>query len=514
MFSKHLILLLFIGSLQTIAAPDPSKMTTPPNIITILADDMGYGDVSCLNPDSKIRTNHIDRIAAEGMACTDAHASSAVCTPSRYSMLTGRYNWRSWLKEGVTYGYDKPVIESGRMTVASFLKDHGYATACIGKWHLGWDWAKNGDDATDVDFTAPISNGPTSHGFDTFFGIAASLDMPPYVYVENDRLTALPDRVVPTVTGKRFIREGPTGADFTHEDVLPTLTRKAVDFIDESAQGDKPFFLYLPLPAPHTPILPTAEFQGKSGTNEYGDFCLQVDDVVGQVQAALDRNGITGNTILIFTSDNGCSPEADFDELAEFGHKPSYIYRGHKADIYEGGHRVPYVVQWPDRITPGQTSDETICLADLLATCADILGSDLPDEAGEDSVSNLPIWDGSAPDRSLREATVHHSINGSFSIRKGKWKLEMCAGSGGWSSPRPGPESEGLPPIQLYDLQNDPGETTNVHDQHPEVVREMEDLLTRYVSEGRSTPGTPQANTGGSGWEQLWWMISRSGAPD
>lgn len=531
-----------------------------PNIVYILADDMGYGDVSCLNSESKIHTAHIDRLAAEGMAFTDAHACSAVCTPSRYSILTGRYNWRSWLKSHVTHGYSRPLIEEGRMTAASLLRDHGYATGCVGKWHLGWDWGMvekseaaepkaeeissaeerdrfemRGDaKPEDVDFAKPIVNGPNEVGFDYFFGISASLDMAPHVYVENDRVTAQPDRVTGNDDLMQYWREGPTGADFEHEQVLPKMTEKAIGFIEEQTQADKPFFLYFPLPAPHTPILPLPEFRGKSGTNLYGDFCLQVDDVVGQVLAALERKGIADNTIVIFTSDNGCSPRADFEELKKLGHNPSYVFRGHKADIYDGGHRIPLLIRWPERIAAGRMCDETVCLVDLLATCADIIGVELPDDAGEDSVSNLDLWQGAAgrglPDswaapegwckglhhpyrrgdaqRLRREATVHHSIDGSFAIRKGRWKLEMCAGSGGWSFPRPGKESEGLPEIQLYDMQADIGERTNVYAQHPEVVEELEALLTQYVENGRSTPGTPQPNTDGPWWPQLWWMKS------
>lgn len=477
-----------------------------PNIVYILADDMGYGDISCLNEDSKINTPHIDRLAAEGLACRDAHSTSAVCTPSRYSILTGRYNWRSCLKEGVIWGYSGPIIEPDRMTVASFLRRQGYATGCVGKWHLGWDWHKNGPQDEDVDYSQPIKNGPTSVGFDYYFGISASLDMPPYVYVENDRVTAVPDRIVPKSSGKEFWREGPIGPDFSHADVLPELTRRAEGFIAEKAAGDQPFFLYFPLPAPHTPILPTPEFQGKSGTNAYGDFCLHVDDVVGRIRAALERGGVADDTIIIFTSDNGCSPTANFEELAECGHFPSYVFRGHKADIYEGGHRIPLLLRWPNGIKPGQVSDETVCLVDLIATCADILGVPLPDDAGEDSVSNLSVWHGGALDSALREATVHHSIDGSFAIRCGSWKLEMCPGSGGWSSPKPGPECDGLPPIQLYDLNADIGERENVADQHPEVVARLQQLLTQYVRNGRSTKGTPQDNTGGQLWQQLWWM--------
>ena len=484
--------------------------TNHPNIIYILADDMGYGDVSCLNEASKIQTSHLDRMASEGMVFRDAHASSAVCTPSRYSILTGRYNWRSALKQGVTYGYDGPLIEQERITAASFLKQHGYDTACFGKWHLGWDWSRNGEQKEAVDFSMPIENGPTTRGFDYFLGISASLDMPPYVYIENEQASAIPDRIIPERKGKEYYREGPIAPDFRHEDVLPTLTDSVVGYIDDKAKRNVPFFVYFPLPAPHTPILPTEAFQGKSGANEYGDFCLQVDDVVKRVMHALDRNGIAGNTILIFTSDNGCSPMADFKELAEVGHQPSYVFRGHKSDIYEGGHRIPLIVRWPERILPGTVSDETVCLSDLLATCADIVDDVLPDNAGEDSVSNLPVWAGEKTDKLLREATVHTSIDGSLSIRQGRWKLEMCPGSGGWSDPKPGKDCEGLPPMQLYDLEADIGECENVYTQYPETAEKLKDLLTGYILRGRSTPGTPQQNTGGRFWDQLWWMTDET----
>ncbi len=484
-------------------------MKQTPNLVYILADDMGYGDVSCLNPQSKIHTPRLDQLAAEGMVFRDAHASSAVCTPSRYSLLTGRYNWRSWLKEGVTFGYAGPLIEPGRMTVASLLKEHGYHTGCFGKWHLGWHWPRKGPEESEVDFTKPIAGGPTALGFDEFFGISASLDMPPYVYIENEQPTAVPDRIIPASAGKTLWREGPIAPDFKHADVLPTLTQKALDFIERQAGQGNPFFLYFPLPAPHTPILPGPAFQGKSGANEYGDFCLQVDDVVGQIAAALQRHGLAENTILIFASDNGCSPIVDLEELAGCGHHPSYVFRGYKADIYEGGHRVPLLVRWPQEIAAGRISDETVCLVDLLATCADILGIHLPDNAGEDSISNLNLWRGQKLDTSLREATIHHSIDGSFSIRRGNWKLEMCPGSGGWSEPRPGKDCEGLPPIQLYDLSADIGERRNVYDEHPEVVAELQALLTRYVENGRSTPGAPQGNTGGTEWKQLWWLLQK-----
>lgn len=488
-------------------------MSTTPNLIYIFADDMGYGDLSCLNENAQWQTEHIDGLATAGMRFTDAHSSSAVCTPSRYSVLTGRYNWRSVLKQGVTGGYSRPVLEDQRLTVASMLREQGYRTACVGKWHLGLEWPlKNGGIATtyqdeeQVDFSAPITKGPIQHGFDYYFGISASLDMPPYVYIENDRATTTSVRRFEGMVDKKMMRPGVIGDDFDPGEVLPTLTGKVQDLIDAYADQNTPFFIYFPMPAPHTPILPTAEFRGASGTNEYGDFCLQVDDAVGRVMQTLEKNGLVENTIVIFTSDNGCSPKADFPELASYGHNPSYVFRGMKSDIFEGGHRIPFVIRWPDVIEAGSVSDQTFCLTDLTATMAEVTGYRLPDNAAEDSVSNLPIWNESATEP-VREAVVHHSINGSFSIRRGRWKLEMCPDSGGWSSPKPGSqEAKGLPAIQLYDLSTDIGERNNVQDTHPDVVEELTRLLTRYVKNGRSTPGSTQPNTGVRHWPELHWL--------
>ena len=483
------------------ASANPVQQTgSRPNIVYILADDLGYGDVKCLNPEGKIATPNIDRLASEGIRFTDAHSSSSVCTPTRYGLLTGRYNWRSPLKSGVLWGYSRRLIEPGRLTVPALLKQHGYRTACFGKWHLGMDWPlKQGGFATvdadgwKVDYTRPIQNGPNSVGFDDYFGISASLDMPPYAFIENDHTVG-----VPTVE-KKWVRQGPACADFEAIDVLPTLTRKVTQYIDRhaaEAKAGKPLFVYMPLNAPHTPILPTAQWQGKSGISPYADFVMQVDWTVGQVMKALDRNGLASSTLVVMTSDNGCSPAAGFKEMAEKGHHPSYHFRGHKADIFDGGHRIPFIVRWPARIQPGTTSDQIVCLTDLMATCAEILGVKLPDSAGEDSVSILPALLGRAAGP-LREAVVHHSINGSFSIRQGKWKLELCPGSGGWSFPRPNsPAARKLPPIQLYDLAADIGEQHNVQDRHPEIVQRLTRLLQKYVADGRSTPGTVQSNTG------------------
>lgn len=475
---------------------DQGEMSGKPNIVFIFADDMGYGDVSALNENSKLHTVNIDRIASEGVVFTDAHTTSSVSTPSRYGLLTGRYNWRSDLNEGVLNGYDKPLIRSDRRTIAQVLGEAGYTTACIGKWHLGWHWNNIEQGWSQVDFSKPVTEGPTTRGFDYFYGIAGSLDMAPYVYVENDRLTALPDRV--TVNRDKFTwwREGLTGADFEHEQVLPNLVERAVRYIEEHADADQPFFLYLPLSAPHTPILPTEEYQGKSGLNPYGDFVLMVDDMVGKVMAALEESGIAENTILVFSSDNGCSPEADFEELEAKGHDPSYIYRGHKADLFEGGHRVPCLVRWPGNVRH-HIVNQTICLTDFYATFASIVGYSLLDSEGEDSYNILPLLVEETEGATIREATVHHSIYGNFTIRKGKWKLLLAPGSGGWSYPAPGRDDEvikTLPPVQLYDIEADPEESENVYADHPEIVSELKDLLIRYVKEGRSTPGTPQKN--------------------
>ena len=476
--------------------PAADNTSDRPNVVYILADDMGYGDVSSLNPKAAWKTPHMDRLAAEGMSFTDAHSGSGVCTPTRYGIITGRYAWRSRLKSGVLGGKSAHLINPRRMTVASLLKGQGYHTACIGKWHLGWDFARKKDAPKAIDYLAPVTNGPRAIGFDTYYCHNGSLDMAPYVYVEDDRVTSPPNRTTKNADYQGFWRGGPTGADFVHEEVLPNFTRRGAAYVRERAKTGKPFFLYLALPAPHTPILPTEEFKGKSKTNPYGDFVLQVDATVGTLMRAVEESGVSDNTIFIVTADNGCSPRAKFGELLKFGHRPSGPFRGHKADIYEGGHRVPFIVRWPARVRPGSRSAQTICLTDLMRTCASVVGAELPDNAGEDSVSFLPALTGSDT-QPLREATVHHSINGSFAIRQGKWKLVLCPGSGGWSAPKPSPaRKKRLPLMQLFDLEADIGELENIAGDHPAVVKRLTRLLGEYVERGRSTPGAPQKNQG------------------
>lgn len=473
-----------------------------PNLIFILADDQGFGDVSALNPESKIPTPNIDRIANEGMTFTDGHSSSAVCTPTRYSILTGRYHWRTHLQKGVLGGFSKPLISVGRFTIGSMLQEAGYHTACIGKWHLGWDWPlKDGGTADDqgnfsggfkggldVDYAGEIQNGPNDVGFDYFYGISASLDMPPYVYVRNRVPTEL------ATVEKAFHRKGPAGVNFEAVDVLPKITEETVKFIDDYAKSEKPFFIYFPLNAPHTPIVPTEEWQGKSGLNTYADFTMQVDWTVGEVLKALDRHNIAENTLILFTTDNGCSPQANIPELEAAGHDQNYIYRGHKADIYEGGHRVPFVVRWPAKVAAGTKTDQLVGQFDFLATAGEIVGAELPETGAEDSVSFLPVLTGTATEP-IRNSIVSQSIGGQFAVRDGDWKLCLCPGSGGWSDPRPGRvDLSGHPPVQLFDLSKDPGEQNNLAAAHPDRVEAMKAMLQKVIDDGRSTPGPKLEN--------------------
>jgi len=472
--------------------------TALPSIVYILADDLGYGDVRALNPAGRIATPHIDDLAAQGMAFTDAHASASVCTPSRYSILTGRYAWRTRLRGGVLDGAAPHLIDPARLTVPALLKQHGYDTACVGKWHLGMDWvARPGttpfaDEAhhtqtRDIDYTRPIENGPTAVGFDYFFGIAGSLNMPPFTFIENDRVLALP------IVEKGWGRSGPAAPDFEAVDVLPRLVHTATGYIDRHADG-RPFFLYLALTSPHSPHVPTPQWRGRSGINAYADFVMETDWAVGEVLQALDRAGLADRSLVIFASDNGVSQAANLPELTAHGHDPSFVFRGHKTDIWEGGHRVPFLVRWPGVVAPGTRNAQPIGLEDLLATCADLLGVQLPDTAGEDSTSIMPLLRG-AGRASARAALVQQSGTGRLAIRNGDWKLALCPGSGGSSPPQdPVAARAGLPPVQLYDLATDVGEAHNVEAQHPDVVENLLHLLAQGVARGRTTPGTAHAN--------------------
>lgn len=512
--SIALLMMVVFGNLSA------AEVAIKPNIIYVLCDDLGYGDVKCLNPQGKIATPHMDALAAKGMIFTDVHSSSSVCSPTRYGIMTGRYNWRTKLQSGVLGGLSPRLIEQGRLTTAQLLKNQGYNTACIGKWHLGMDWVKKeGKDVAElniesasqvhnVDYSKPIKNGPNSVGFDYYYGISASLDMVPYTFIENDRVAKLPtvEKDFPMFLGreKGKCRLGPAAPDFEVEDVLPTLTTKAIDFVKArsvDAKAGKPFFLYLPFASPHTPVAPTKDWQGKSGLNYYADFVMQTDHSLGLILLELDRQGIADNTLVILTSDNGCSPQADFPELLSKGHNPSHLFRGHKADIFEGGHHIPFIVRWPAKVKPGTKSDQLLCLTDLMATCADILNVPLPANAGEDSVSFLPALLG-VDKTTLREALVHHSVNGTFAVRQGNLKLLLCKDSGGWSEPRPGTVKPGMPEVQLFDLSNDIGERINLQDKQPEAVKKLTSLLEKYIEDGRSTKGEPQKNDVKIDWKR------------
>ena len=472
----------FAGDTQT-----PVGKSNPPNLVFIYADDMGYGDVQRLNPErGKILTPHMDALAKQGMIFTDAHTSSSVCTPSRYSLMTGRYNWRSERQAGVTNGFSSPLIPTSRTTVASFLKAQGYNTGMIGKWHLGMNFTKNGKAQHHVDWKGPIEGGPFDLGFDYYFGISASLDMPPYLYIENDRF------VGECTTIKAFKRRGPAHKDFEAIDVLDDLTEKAVAYI-EKQKASTPFFVYVALPSPHTPIVPTPKWQGKSPLGAYGDFLMQTDAVVGDIINALDASGFRDNTLVIVSSDNGCSKAAGIKSLEAKGHFPSAQLRGSKADLWDGGHRVPFIVRWPAKVKAGTQCDQTICLTDLFATYAELVGADLPADAAEDSVSFLPaLNEKTIP--STRAGVIHHSITGHFAYRQGKWKLLLAKGSGGWTSPTEKQAPKGSPIAQLYDMEADPGETTNLYESHPEVATKLLAQFESDVERGRSTAGTPTKN--------------------
>ncbi len=474
---------------------------TKPNIVYILADDLGYGDVSAYNPDSNISTPHIDKLAVEGMRFTDAHSPSSVCTPTRYGIMTGRYCWRSKLPRGVLNGYGQSLIEHQETTVAELLDKQGYTTGVVGKWHLGLDWAVKasckdslkivyGDvpilknmNADWVDFETPPSNGPTAHGFDYSYILPASLDMQPYCYLENDVLTSIPDQYTPGndldaeswATGA-FWREGKITSDFDFYEVLPTFVEKANAFIDKNSNKEEPFFLYLPLAAPHTPWVPKDNYNEKSGAGQYGDFVQMVDAGIGKVLSNLEKNGVSDNTLVFFASDNGPFWKPEFIE--RFDHKASFIYRGMKADIWDGGHRIPFIVRWPGKVAANSQSNQLTTLTNLISTVAGIAGDDLTTGVGMDSYSILPVLLGGEPDNS--QAVIHHSSRGYFSIRHDEWKLIEGLGSGGFSKPSTIAPEEGKPTGQLFNMKNDAGEQIDVYAQHPEIVerlmQELEDI--------------------------------------
>jgi arylsulfatase A-like enzyme len=506
--------LLALAILSFLGFSSCTKHLEQPNIILFLADDMGYGDPQSYVSGSKVPTPNIDKLAEEGTRFTDAHAPASVCTPTRYAILTGRYAWRTRLKRGVLGPYSSPLIEADRLTLPAMLKEQGYSTACIGKWHLGMQWATNNNsalpekwdrdhDQSQIDHSKKISAGPLTAGFDYYFGVNVP-NFPPYIFIENDELIGDPSVPKPDTM---YGNPGMMLPGWKLEDILPTLADKAVSYIDNYARSksDKPFFLYFSSTAPHTPIVPAKEFQGKSEAGPYGDLVHQTDFSLGEIMKALERNGLKKNTLVIFTSDNGSPARAgdlhlhgrDFHEtgsvVTKFGHNPNAPWRGMKADIWEGGHRVPFVVSWPGNTPENSISNEAICAIDIMAGIAKIVGYDLPLDAAEDSwdISDLFLGKKVGIDANqdpVREAIVHHSGSGKFAIRKGKWKLIPQLGSGGWTKPNSVNSKDSIIKGQLYDMESDPEENNNLWQEYPEIVEELNVLLEKYKAEGRSTP--------------------------
>ena len=456
MLRSAFLFALLVGLSACSSSPDY------PNVIVILADDMGYGDPGAYNAESQIPTVHMDRLANEGMRFTDAHSPSAVCTPTRYALLTGRYAWRKpSMASGVTNGYSPLIADTSETTVADILRQAGYHTAAIGKWHLGLGTEQP------TDYASALTPGPRALGFDYFYGIPASLDMPPYVWVENEHVTAQPtvhaENPVGCCTGA-FWRSGASAPDFVHSEVLPVITTQSVEYIRTRARSRSPFFLYIPLAAPHTPWLPTEDYLATSEAGEYGDFVVQVDATLGAIMDVLDDTGQADNTILIMTSDNGAYWPQPFIE--RFEHLANHRWRGMKADIHEGGHRVPFIVRWPDQTAAGSITDQLTVHTDLLATFAELVGAS---DRTFDSFSFLSVLTGRPPG-TLRQEAVHQSIRGMLALRRGPWKLIDGKGSGGFTQVD---TSATDPPRQLYHMYRDPAEEVNLYEVHPDTAAMM-----------------------------------------
>lgn len=474
-----------------------------PNIIYILADDLGYGDVFVNNSESKIKTPYIDKLASQGMRFTDAHTTSSVCTPSRYSILTGSYPWRSRLPVGVLRGYSRTLINPKQPTIAHLLKTKSYYTGVIGKWHLGIDWVlkeafkdsilpifnqdkmygiRDEMNPDQINFLKKPTGGPLTQGFDYSYILPASLDMPPYCYLENDQLTQLPSSFTPGnklesgYTGP-FWRPGLMSPSFDFSNVLPNFTQKVIQFIQNQNKSTNPYFLYFPMPAPHTPWMPTEQYKGKSKAGEYGDYVMMVDDAIGSVLKVLDSLGMSQNTMVVFASDNGPYWRENF--VNEFNHKSAGEFRGMKGDAFEGGHRVPFIVRYPGIVKPGTVSHATTSLANLMATCAELIGNNTPQFNTSDSYSILPILKGDAMIVKDQPAVINISSKGFLNIRQGDWKLIVKLGSGGFTTPVEIKPKQGEATGQLYNLKIDIHERNNLYDQYPDKVNELNDLLEK-----------------------------------
>lgn len=465
-----------------------------PNIVVILADDFGVGDIRAHYPNNTIPSPHLDRLVASGISFTDAHSPSAVCTPTRYGLLTGRYAWRTRMQEWVIAAYEPPLITADRPTLPAMLRRGGYHTACIGKWHLGWDWAgqqtpqmvqqRNGQKSLEWDFTKPVAGGPIERGFDAYFGVDLP-NMPPFTFIENDAIVTQPtakyvhDPSDGTVMPRAF--DGcPMAPGWKFDEILPELTRRAVKHIHDRAEQDQPFFLYFSMTSPHEPVVPSKDFRGKSGVSPIADFLIETDWSAGQIVQAIDDAGIAEDTIVIFTADNGHSHYTGWNTLVDAGHMPSGPYRGHKGDIWEGGHRVPLVIRWPKKISAGSSSDTLVCLTDLYASFAQLLGQDLPDNGAEDSISFLSSMLGKVSQQP-RTTLVNHSNHGEFAYRSGPWKLVYKM------SDRNLERSRGKSTIaELYNLSSDIAEANDLAASQPERVKQLSDELATLIEAGSS----------------------------
>ncbi len=493
---------LFLLAVTSLVVQVSLAAETQPNIVIILADDFGVGDIQAHYPKNKIATPYLDKLVRESMSFTDAHSPSAVCSPTRYGLLTGRYAWRTRLQEWVIAAYEPPLIAAERPTLPGTLKQNGYHTACIGKWHLGWNWAGpqrsrmnevgNGLARLEWDFTKPINGGPTERGFDEFFGVDLP-NLPPFTWIENDRVAILPtdeykhDTSEGIVLPKNFVGT-PMAPGWKMQAILPEITRRAVQHIHHRSKEKTPFFLYFSMTSPHEPVVPSEQFRGKSGIAPIADFVMETDWSAGQVIKAIDDAGIADNTIVIFTADNGHSHYTGWKDLVDAGHMPSGPYRGHKGDIWEGGHRVPLVVRWPQHILANTSSDQMVSLTDLYATCTDIIGAELLQDGAEDSLSFLPALL-TKTNNNARASLVSHSNHGEFAYRDGPWKLLFR------KSGRNVPQSRGKPTIaELYNLKTDIAEQNDLTQEHPEVVERMTAKFKALIASGTSRVGQQAAN--------------------
>lgn len=484
-----------------------------PNIVYILADDLGYGDVGCNNPRSKIPTPHLDRLAREGMRFTDAHSPATVCTPSRYSLLTGRMAFRIPYRS-VFEGVGGPcLIRADQFTLPQMLRDRGYATAMVGKWHVGLSFLdKDGQRITKggvegvrmIDFARAIPDAPIHRGFDRFFGTACCPGTDYlYAFIEGDRIPVPPTRVLDKTNLPKHPyafdnRPGLIAPDYDLEELDLVFLRKSREFLEQHAERHpaKPFFLLHSMSAVHLPSFAARQFQGSTKAGPHGDFIHELDFIVGELMQTLEKLGLAGNTVVMFSSDNGPETTSVVHMRADHGHDGARPWRGMKRDQWEGGHRVPFIVRWPGKVPAGSACDQTVCLTDILATCAAMTGATVPAGAAEDSVDLLPVLLGKADDTAARPYTLHETASLALAIRKGPWKYLDHRGSGGnrydTSELKPFalPDTEPEAPGQLYNLASDPGETTNLYFKHPEIVRDLKALLESSKAQGRSAPGS------------------------